>query len=71
MSVHLVPVRDVIAHRLIGEGVGRCPCAPWFVFLDPVSGEAYDRGPLVVHERLGEAPTTLTEDAWRVVDADA
>lgn len=66
MSVHVVPVRDAIAHRL--DSVGSCTCAPRVEFFDPESSEAYDRGPLVVHERVSASPA---KDAWRVVDADA
>lgn len=68
MSVHVVPVRDAIAHRL--DGVGSCPCAPRLEFFDP-KGEAYEHGPLVVHERVGAPSTAPTKEAWRVVDTDA
>lgn len=47
MSLHIVPVLDQIEHT--DED---CPCGPDVKYVDPVPGETYAPGPLVIHHSL-------------------
>ena len=47
MSLHVVPVHDLIEH--LDED---CECGPEIQYVDPVTGETYASGPLVIHHSL-------------------
>ena len=47
MSIHVVPIGDVIEHP-----DDDCPCGPSYEYVDPDTGATYPDGPLVVHHSL-------------------
>lgn len=49
MTVHLVPVDDLIEHEAKGTD---CVCGPDVEYIDPESGETYPDGPVVRHHSL-------------------
>lgn len=48
MTVHVVPVDDLVAHE---DGL-ECPCGPDVEWTDPDTGGTYPDGPLVTHHAL-------------------
>ena len=49
MAVHVYPVNDERPHDLTYPGAAPCWCQPRIEWLDPETGRAWPRGPVVIH----------------------
>ena len=49
MSIHVLPIDDVVVHDEVGTD---CICGPDVEWADPETGETYSDGPIVVHHSL-------------------
>lgn len=49
MTIHVVPVADLVEHDTDG---GDCICGPDYTYIDPDTGLTFEDGPVVTHHSL-------------------